>query len=92
MSQQASIDFYKASSKEGDDPHQSRQQEDQESKKYNIKLDQLSKNLEELAGKGHFSPAAGLRPRASTFSQTSQSLRQEQKAPNQSLQRYDLQT
>lgn len=91
MSQQASIDFCKAGSKEED--HPACRQEEQESRKYNIKLDQLSRNLEELASKGHFSPAAGLKQRVSTFSQANanQSLPLP-KAPNQSLQRYELQT
>jgi hypothetical protein len=92
MSQQASIDFYKASSKYADHSHHSRELEDQESKKYNIKLDQLSRNLEEIASKGHFSPAAALRQRSSTFSQPNPNhslKREQQKLPNQPLQRYD---
>jgi hypothetical protein len=69
MSQQASIDFSKVSSKIGEQSINERELEEQDHRKYNIKLDQLSKNLQQIASKGYFSPAnsASQRPKSSTY-------------------------
>jgi hypothetical protein len=69
MSQQVSIDLSKMSSKCADASINEKESEDSEHKKYNIKLDQLSKNLQEIAAKCYFSPAnaANQRPKSSTY-------------------------